>query len=456
LKSIFRKIILSFFFAGIVWLWSPIPFLAWWSLFYAVLLVFALLDSIGRRIPFQELITSMTAIQLLIGPFLEYFVFKIKILGGMSIPPVEYFQFVLPCTVFLNLGLSLFYPKADLELKLFELLSSRKKYIERQGIFLIVIGYVGYAMLQLLPSMNIEFIIYLLSFCRFIGFLYLWGSGSKYTPWAFFLVIIPFVIEAINQTILVNLIVYFTILMTFYFMKHHMPRMRIYLIFLVLGTLLVTLQSVKSSVRKTVTKESFEGNTSALFLENAYKQINKMKSADLRTVGGMVNVRVNQGWILSDIIDHLQRNPYKISTKYFTRELLGIFLPRFLYPNKPIVGDHKKFKEYAGWKLSKKVAMSVGLMGDGYGNFGYWGGILYCFSFGLLLGLLFFWWNHIGQIYPTLLLWGMLIFFYCMRAGDETYIIMNWIIKSAAFVFLYYLIFERNNRIHKFIQSTPV
>jgi hypothetical protein len=268
-------------------------------------------------------------------------------------------------------------------------------------------------------------------------------------------VIIPFVIEAINQTILINLIIYFTILMTFYFMKHQTSRIRIYVVFLVMGSILITVQSVKSSVRNIVNKESFEGNTSKLFLESIFKRVYHMRSDDLRVIGGMVNVRINQGWIVSDIIDHLERVPGKISTEYFKKELMGVFLPRFIYPGKPIVGDHKKFKEFAGWKLSRKVAMSVGVMGDGYGNFGYWGGIFYCFAFGMILGLLFLVWNQMAHTYPTLLLWGTLIFFNCMRAGDETYIIINWIIKSAAFVFIYYLIFERNNRMHKYLQNEP-
>lgn len=456
MKRFWLELIISFLSAGIISLFSQIPFISWAALSYSILLLIRLIDSLGHRLPFKELIIAIMGIQMLMSPFLEYYYYQLGIYGGMNVEDLTYYAYVFPCMILLHFGLELYYPRNDFETKLFKILSLKTRENETRGLFLIIIGYAAYGIMNVLPSVGpFGFILELVAFCRFIGFLYIWISGSRYTVLAFLAVIVPFALEAINQTLLIQAIVLFTMLMSIYFMKHKTSRVKIYMVFIMASFLLLVAQSIKYGFRKTVSDKDFKGDPALLFTQSVVQQFVNYRSLDVKDVAAHVNVRINQGWILSDILNNFKGREHRIQPDYFKREVLGILLPRFIYPEKPVVGDHAKFREYTGWSLSKRVSMSVGLMGDGYGNFGKFGGVLYSFAFGLFLGLIFRWWNKVAQLHPTVILWGVMIFFYCMRAGDETYIILNWIVKSSIFVFMYFLIFEKRNSIRSYFPLKP-
>lgn len=438
--------------SSVIILFYKVPFISILALTYSLLQVINLLSALGKKLPFKELIISITAIQLLVGPFLQYYYFKFEVFGIMNVDALTYYSYALPCMLMLHFGLEIFYPQKNFEVNLFEVLSKKRKEIEIRGFFLIIFGYLAYAVSKLADGLGpLDFIIHLITFCRFIGFLYVWFSGSKFTFLAFIIVLVPFTIEAINESMFVHIIVFFTILMTIYYMKHRTSKLKIYMIFIVSSILLILMQSVKYAYRNTINEDDFEGSKTILFTQSVIDQIKNLNTPNLKELLGTVNVRINQGWILSDIIDNLQGEPDKIKPEYFKKEAFGIVLPRFIFPDKPVVGDHEKFYDFTGRRLTKRVAMSVGIMGDGYGNFGALGGMVYCFGFGLFLGWIFKIWNKLSLIYPTLFVWGVLIFFYCMRAGDESYIIVNWIVKSSVFVFIYFLLFEVNNKIEKYL-----
>jgi hypothetical protein len=429
-----------------------LPFVSILALIYSLIQVSNLLSSLGKRLPFKELIISITAVQLLLAPFLQYYYFKFKIYGNMNIDAITYYSYALPSLLMLHIGLELFYPSKNFEVNLFKVFSNNKKTIELRGFFMIVAGYLAYGMTKFTGGYSsLDFIIYLIAFTRFIGFLYIWLSGSRFTFLAFIAVIVPFTIEAINESMFVQIIVLFSILMTIYYMKHKTSKITIYLTFVVTAMILVLVQSVKYAYRSTIIERDFTGNKTVLFTQSVIEQVENINMSNLKPLLGTVNVRINQGWILSDIINNLKNKEDKIKPEYFKKEVLGIILPRFIYSGKPTVGDHEKFHDFTGWRLSRRVAMSVGVMGDGYGNFGALGGMLYCLGFGILLGLIFNIWNKFSLVYPSLYIWGVLIFFYSMRAGDESYIIINWIVKSSVFVFIYFLVFERKHKIEKYI-----
>jgi hypothetical protein len=123
------------------------------------------------------------------------------------------------------------------------------------------------------------------------------------------------------------------------------------------------------------------------------------------------------------------------------QELIGIFLPRFIYKNKAVVGSHDKFNEFTGWELSEGTAMNLGILGDLYLNFGKKYGIIMGFVFGLLLGFLHHRYLIMLHVHPDLIFWSILFYFMLMRAGNEFYIIMNWYVKTMIIVaiFFYYV-----------------
>jgi hypothetical protein len=70
------------------------------------------------------------------------------------------------------------------------------------------------------------------------------------------------------------------------------------------------------------------------------------------------------------------------------------------------------------------------------------GGIIFCFVVGLFYNICIYIFYRLSERAPTVYLWGIFIFFYLIRAGDDFYIISNWVIKSSMFLAFIYLIFK--------------
>jgi len=422
------------------------------SLIYAFYLLKQLFDALGERLPFKELILSLMGLQMLIAPYLEYYYFNNEVFGIMTVDEITYFSYTLPATIAIQFGLNLFYPKNTYEKELFELLKKRPEVNTSIGIRLIIVGYCCYLLSNYVPNV-LNFIIFTLAFMRFIGFFYLWIANSRYSKIAFISVFIPFLVLIVRATIFIDLIVFAILITSVYVMKYKVEKWKIVSIAILGFFSIFILQSVKYSYRNVVWAIEFEGNSGLVLANMMYQQIANINTLDFKTVGANVNVRLNQGWILTGILDNMpSRTPFA-DGRYIKKEVLGLLLPRFLYPDKPIVGDRNKFEEFLGWKLGKGTAMNVGVMGDGYGNFGRNGGIIFCFIFGLVLGYIFKLFYRLAKTYPTLPIWGILIFFYSMRAGNEFYIIGNWIIKTGVLVFLYYFLIENSNKINKYLPT---
>lgn len=421
------------------------------SLLYSFFLIKRLFDALGKKLPYKELILALMGLQLLIAPYLEYYYFYNEIFGVMRVDEHAYFSFVLPAILAIHIGLNLFHPQETYEKELLELLANRKSLNSKIGIGLIIVGYLFYSLSDYVPSV-LGFVATALSFMRFIGFFYLWVAGSKYSKLAFAIVFIPFLLLTVRATIFIDFLVLSILITSVYIMKYQLAKWKV-IMFSIFGFFsLFILQSVKYSYRNIVWSTEFQGNSGVILTDMMLNQVLNINSLDFKTVGASINVRLNQGWIITGILDNMPARKPFAEGSYLKKEALGLLLPRFLYPDKPIVGDRKKFENFVGWQLGQGTAMNVGIIGDGYGNFGPQGGIMFCFLFGLSLGYLFNIFYRLARRYPTLPIWGVLIFFYSMRAGNEFYIISNWIIKTGVLVSLYYFLIENNNRITNYFR----
>lgn len=441
---------LIYFSIGILFLQGiyEIDLISAFSLLYAFFLIKQLFDSLGKSFPFKELIMSIMGLQLIISPFFDYYYFKNEVFGVMRVDKEVYFSYVLPATMALQFGLFLLHPRKTNEDKLFNVLSLNSKQNIRLGWMLIGIGYIFYLLnlLVQIPS-SLAFIFVSFAFFRFIGFFYLWFSKSSFLYLGFIIVFIPFFIKTINSAIFIDLLIFIIFILSIYLMKEKISRWKIIALAIIGFWALFILQSVKHSYRSIVWNDSFEGSQITVLSKLFIEKIANFDQINFKEVGAGVNIRLNQGWILTHVMNNIPNKKPIAEGRFLEKEIIGILLPRFLYQEKAVVGDHEKFLYFAGWSLASGVAMNVGIMGDGYGNFGNIGGIIFCFFFGLWLGLFFRIFFNIAKRYPTLPIWGVLIFFYSMRAGNEFYIIANWMIKTSVIVFIYYLIFENKNQV---------
>jgi hypothetical protein len=114
------------------------------------------------------------------------------------------------------------------------------------------------------------------------------------------------------------------------------------------------------------------------------------------------------------------------------------FLPRYLAPEKLEAGDQKIFNKYTGLSIGRGTSMGLSSVGDAYINYGPIGGCVFMFVLGLCFNLLLKLFYRNYKIYPALVLFIPLVFYFPIRPDCELQTILGHIVKSC---FLLVLIF---------------
>ncbi len=424
--------------------------------FISSLMVFVLVDllvSFNLTIPIIEMSVFLMVLQLLYAPALEFYYYADRLEDWLVLiitPSENYFAFTLPAVLFFIAGIYLPYNRRKME-KIIQTclirIRANTRKIENIGIALIIIGGICTALNKLVNLGGLNFIILIVSYFKFVGTFYLIACKSKYRWAAIVVVVIPITIGTIIQSVFINLIIWYAFFISFFLLDRKLSltfKVTGFLVALFFG---IVIQVSKHQYRQMVwlNKGELQGSKFETFINLTTNQINNLDWEDFNISTAQFVQRLNQGRILSYILENIPENRPYANGEFFYNELIGVLVPRFLFPDKPEVGNKDKFEYMAGWRLSNYTAMNVGVMGDGYGNFGPTGGIAFCFFFGLFISLSLRYTLKLCLKRPTLLLWLPLLFFYSMRAGNEFYIIANWIVKVGVLIAFYFFIFERSN-----------
>lgn len=143
-----------------------------------------------------------------------------------------------------------------------------------------------------------------------------------------------------------------------------------------------------------------------------------------------VNVRLNQGWIISAIMQNVpDYEPYAEGETIY-EAITSSLLPRVLAPWKKSAGGRENFRRFTGLPIADETSMGISMAGEGYGNYGKWGGILFMFIWGLFVGWFWHLLTWLSQYYPTLLLWTPILFLQVIKAETEFGVVLNYLIKS--------------------------
>jgi hypothetical protein len=157
-------------------------------------------------------------------------------------------------------------------------------------------------------------------------------------------------------------------------------------------------------------------------------------------------VRFNQGMIQSKVMDYVPKyNPY-MDGKTIFNSVIASFVPRFLWPDKPIAGGHWNMEYFTGL-IIEGYSMNVGPLGEAYGNFGYSGGIYFMFFYGLFFNLIIFLIIRIAKTRPTVILWFPVLFLNSIQMETDILMTVNALLKNCIFVALCYWGADRFMRI---------
>ncbi|PWU00012.1 MAG: hypothetical protein C5B52_09575 [Bacteroidetes bacterium] len=406
----------------------------------------SLMYSLGKKIPLKEITLFVSSLQLLLAPTLDYEYLGKYTSFHMQIEESNYFAYILPAFIAFWIGMVIPMGKRKYtEKQLIEYLKANPSSNKHLGVIFILLGIIFTFVSVYIETQSLAFIFTLMSLLKYVGILYLWFSDSKYKKFFFWLVFLLVFYQTLNEAIFINFIVISFLFFCYYCLLRHVNVAKAIIITVLAAALLFFLQGVKKDYRKAVWFNQIDQNK-FLFLVNLISdKATTLTDKQFLTTAAEVNQRLNQGWVISRIMITIpQKRPY-LGGDIFYDEVLGIIFPRLFFTDKAVVQSSEKFEKFAGYKL-KKYTIAVGIPGDGYGNFGPVYGVIFCFCVALFFNFALSLFYRGCDRYPILILWSPVIFFYLMRAGDDFYIIANWIVKSSIFVVVFFFLNRKNNK----------
>lgn len=421
------------------------------------LLIYFFLDfiySLGRSLRILDIPILFSIFQLLIMPGIVYYQFNddpyVKALQyNMTQPKEVYYDFMVPAVLAFIAGLKLpltmqyrnYYSAASFK-RITDNIRQSLSGKENTGLLLIGIGFVFGAGARFLPS-GLDYFGFLFGKLIYVGILYAYFSDAKPGKKRIYLIggIILILLQSLSSGLFGEMI-YFTVMSTMVILLGQKQQFARNLVLCLLGSfLIVVLQTVKGEYRRVTWNDPGADKVNA-FTDIALDRIVHFENNF--TTEGMfpIVVRFNQGMLVDKTMDYVPRaTPYQ-EGRTILLSLAASFVPRYLWPDKPIAGGHENMLLFTGYDI-EGYSMNVGPYGEAWGNFGKDGGIAYLFFYGLFFNIVFFTILKKAQKHPTLLLWVPYLFINSIQVETDTLMTVNTIIKGALFMWGFFFVFKR-------------
>jgi hypothetical protein len=162
------------------------------------------------------------------------------------------------------------------------------------------------------------------------------------------------------------------------------------------------------------------------------------KSNDNRveTVLFPLYLRMNQGFNIGLIMRRIPSNVDYLGGNYLALSFASAFVPRLLWPDKPMAGGQYNMKIYTGVEI-KGWSTNVGPLGEAYGNFGVEGGCFYMIVFGLFIRLCYTGFLKICRKQPIFFVWMPVLFFQVIYVMEtDSLQAFNSLAKGSVFLFM--------------------
>jgi hypothetical protein len=130
--------------------------------------------------------------------------------------------------------------------------------------------------------------------------------------------------------------------------------------------------------------------------------------------------------------------------KELMKILEAAFLPRIIAPNKLNAGDRTIFMKYSRIPLAPGTSMALGAMGDAYINFGVMGGSIFMFFLGLAFSEVLNAFYKFSKVFPFLLLFTPLVFYYPIRPDCELQTSLGHLVKSCFLIYMMLLFWKKD------------
>jgi hypothetical protein len=446
-----RKVIFAVISVGLyLYLWSETNLDGWQSGSLAMMLYFLLefVDNLGNKIVILDLAILLAILTCLVMPIFFYHMFsKENPLSRlwrkyMPIDSNTYYTFALPAVLMMAAGLRFPFKKLKVNPNPKIYLDNVKTYLKKKsniGMILIGIGLAS-GFLDFLSPDNLKQVFYLADHLTYVGVFYVLYSPSPYKKF-----IVPgVVVLMIAQSLITGMFGEFVYMMacslTLVLLGSKIS-FRAKISFAALGIfLIVILQSVKMDYRKRSWTQG-EGADPAYF---AYLVTDRLSNVDNLVSDDnlfFTLTRMNQGWLVALTMKRVPAYHPFANGETIVESVEAAILPRFLWEDKPNAGGKHNLMRFWGF-IIYGVSMNIGPLGEAYGNFDVFGGIVYMFFYGLFFNYMFSKILKFSEKRPTIVLWLPFLFFYSIQMETDLLTTMGALVKGLIFIWFVFKFFK--------------
>jgi hypothetical protein len=392
-------------------------------------------QDLGKRIEIRDLISFMSVLQWVVGPILAYNYLPYDDLYYMAVPEEVYMDFVVPACYFMAIGL--YFPLRDERIINHEDIDRMKTYLGEYpyiGYVLAAIGLAaGFASKMLPPSLR--FIGFLLTNLQYVGvYMILFGNGKF--KWLVFAGIMGLAASAaVLQGMFGELVQWLMLSFLIIAMVVQIPMWGKVSIIVVGLMLMLLIQSTKQEYRMATWYAESTKSNSQIYNEIIASRLSNPGQLFNTEVLGNMGARLNQGWIIARIMGYMpEKTPY-VRGETVKKALYASLLPRFLVPSKARAGGRANFERFTGTPLPESTSMDISLVGEGYANFGPYGGIVFLFLVSLFYNWVIIFVIQLAKKNPTLVIWIPFLFFQVMKAETDFATVFNYLTKASVIAF---------------------
>jgi hypothetical protein len=415
----------------------------WEGLSVALFVFFFLdfLDNLGKKMAIFDITILLAIFTCLVMPAIFYHVYtkenrlaKIWI-KYMFVPTDEYFSFAFPAVGMLILGFLVPLGRPHINKDPAVYMAKMKEDLltkHRVGMILIGIGFVAGIFTKFVPEAFTQFFFFL-DHLIYVGVFYVIYSPSKHKKKIVPLVLAAMVGESIAIGMFGDLIYILAVSLILillgkkisFWKKLSIAVCGIYFIMLI--------QSIKVDYRREAWRGG--GGGPLYFVQLLGTRIVDPATMYNDKANFLISVRMNQGWLVSVTMYYVPRKYSFANGETIWQSVAAAIVPRIVWPDKPEAGGKANLKRFWGYNLVG-YSMNIGPMGEAYGNFGTYGGIVYMFFYGLLFNFLLSRLLSVANKIPTLILWVPFLFSGIVTVETDLLTTMGDLLKGFLFTWI--------------------
>jgi hypothetical protein len=420
--------------------------------FESILILMYLLNEFGKSIVLREIIALHSVFVLLLMPLVGYKFYTIEnpmaklFVKYMPIDEFDYFHFVFPAV--LTFILILCWP-----ISLIDIADKGKPFIRRlelsidklhssrlNPIFLIITGVIMYFIEPYLPLV-VKYIGNLFFSTSFVGFLMLYLNPKiKYRKFVMICFIFFLFYISISSSMFTILVYMGMTLASFLFINLRLTLWRKFVLFLLIASSVFFLQNIKGVYRE----YSGDQNRGIYFLNLFSQEISKGYRDFSTDRFFQIYIRGNQGFLVAKVLNYVPLKKEFDNGTYLGQAFLSSIVPRILWPDKPMAGGRFTMKYFTGEDLVGNTSMNVSPVGEAYGSFGYFFGIIYMGGLAFFVRMAYRTFIVLSNKVPFLIFWFPVVFYQVTYSMEtDSLQIFNSLLKSGMFVSILYVVFPK-------------